>query len=134
MTDQEKVQIIERSGGYDMIGHHTIGPYCAISRDTKIHFALNNGSRSFRVAIYGAYNALGLIGSEGNGIAVFDEDNLFVVLDEHAKEQTGYFGPSQAQLDEFQRIINLTWDEFCALVRNHRRARPSVTGDGCFIY
>ena len=44
------------------------GQYTMVSRDHKVKF----GDRTFRVVLYGAYNAFGLIGPEKNGIAVLE--------------------------------------------------------------
>jgi hypothetical protein len=72
-----------------------VGPYTYISRNE----VLEHSGRKFRIVLYGAYNAKGLIGSECNGICILDDDLLNVVLDEHGKEETGYFGPSEQQLE-----------------------------------
>ena len=73
--------------------------------------------------VCGAYNAFGLIGPEHNGIVILDEDNLCVVLDRHAEQQTGYFGPSNGQLAEAKRITELGWDAFVAFCVRHPRCR-----------
>ena len=54
--------------------------------------------RKFRLLLYGAYNACGLIGSEYNGVAVLDEYARNVVADNIAQESSGYFGPSVKQI------------------------------------
>ena len=109
---------------------NNIGPYMGASFDQQIAF----GNRRFRVALYGAFNAMGLIGSEMNGIVIFDQNRMMVVLDEHCREDCGYYGPSQRQIEEFERICNMNEKEFCDFVRNHRNARPVVDINGVFYY
>lgn len=88
--------------------------------------------RLFKIVIAGARNA-GIIGPEDNGIAILDDDHNAVVLDNHVKESTGYFGPSANQLAEFQRIMGMDWKAFTDFVRNHPRYRegsvPDVNAD-----
>jgi hypothetical protein len=79
--------------------------------------------RSFRVVLYGAYDAFGLIGSECNGIAILDEDHREVLTDEIAIEATGYFGPSESQVRVFETITGLKWAEFKEMVNTSRRRR-----------
>lgn len=90
-----------------------LGPYMGVTRDKVVTFKINRKySRSFRVIVYGAYNAMGLIGSEHNGIAVLDEDNRAIVCDRIAEEDSGYFGPSKRQLELFDDIAKLSWPAF----------------------
>lgn len=104
--------------------NNNIGPYMGISRRESKTFG-NNG-RTFTIAVYGAYNAMGLIGSEGNGIVVLDEDNLLVVCDEIAKESSGWFGPSTAQIVEFLRLVNRSWTSFQQFINDHPRTRQPI--------
>jgi hypothetical protein len=78
---------------------------------------------NYRVITYEAYNAMGLIGPEMNGIAILDELNKSVVLDEHLKQQSGYFGASKSQLVEAERIVNLDEDDLKDFIDNHERKR-----------
>lgn len=80
------------------------------------------GGRLFKVVIAGAYDA-GIVGSEHNGIAILDENNLRVVLDQHAKESSGYFGPSARQKAEFDRIMEMDWTNFSKFCRDHPQFR-----------
>jgi hypothetical protein len=90
-----------------------LGPYVGVTRDKTINFKINRKhSRAFRVIVYGAYDAFGLIGSEKNGIAVLDEDNRSILCDEIAREDSGYFGPSKRQLALFDDITALSWPHF----------------------
>lgn len=99
------------------------GPYVGISRDDKVSFGRGKAKRTFRVLVYGAYNAMGLIGSEANGIAILDEDRLQVLADEIACMNTGWFGPSQGQTQLFDRITKLDWANFRDLVNTSGRNR-----------
>ena len=56
-----------------------VGPYTKVVRDSK--WTPDGSPVEIRGIIYGAYNAHGLIGSEYNGIALFDETNLQVITD-----------------------------------------------------
>lgn len=104
----------------------SVGPYTGVTRDKVIKFKNGRKSRAFRVLIYGAYNAYGLIGSEKNGIAVLDEDNRSVLCDEIARESSGYFGPSDRQLESFASITSMPWSEFRELINAHDRARYTI--------
>lgn len=84
--------------------------------------------RLFKVVIAGARNA-GIIGSEDNGIVVLDEDNQAIALDNHVKESTGYFGPSERQWAEFRRIMAMDWAAFSEFVREHPRYREGTVPD-----
>jgi hypothetical protein len=99
-----------------------VGPYTYVSRDE----VLEHAGRKFRIVLYGAYNAKGLIGSECNGICILDDDLLNVVLDEHGKEETGYFGPSEQQLEEYERLLVLPTSAFVEFVNSHPRTRQPI--------
>jgi hypothetical protein len=96
-----------------------------ISAEATVKFSVTEKTvRTFRILVYGAYNAYGLIGSEANGILILDEDYLKVVLDEHFVESSGYFGPSERQLAEWERLVGLqTFKKFADFVNAHPRAR-----------
>lgn len=97
----------------------SVGQYAMVSRDsTRACYG-----RTLRIVLYGAYNAMGLIGPEKNGIAVLDEDARNVVLDEHYIEDTGYFGPSRRQLVEYSRILDMTDSELEEFIHTHPRRR-----------
>jgi hypothetical protein len=69
---------------------------------------------------------MGLIGTECNGICILDEDLKQVVLDEHCKEETGYFGTTERQQAEFERLLSLSADGFVDFVNTHPRTRQPV--------
>jgi hypothetical protein len=97
----------------------SVGQYEMVSRD----LTRTCGNRTLRIVLYGAYNALGLIGPEGNGIAILDEDERNVILDEHCKEDTGYFGPSRRQILEYARIMDMTDEQLEDFIMEHPRTR-----------
>lgn len=78
---------------------------------------------NFIIGYATAYNAFGLIGSECNGIFVLNESRKTVVLDEHMRADTGYFGPTQAHLRELDRLEHLPDQEFVDFVCAHPRTR-----------
>ena len=100
--------------------------YAGVGSRTKLVFDTPDGERHFLMAIYGAFNAFGLIGSEKNGIVIFDDDSKQVLLDEHEIADSGYFGPTRDQMVEFSRLMKTSWDEFQDFVNNHPRARFSI--------
>ena len=91
-----------------------------VSRQDVITFP--NG-RSFKIVLYAAYVAHGLYGPENNGIAILDEDNRQVVLDQHVRIGSGYYGPSPTQLSEFQRIKDMPWEQFEHFMVSNERYR-----------
>ena len=78
---------------------------------------------TYIIGIAGAYNAYGMIGPEHNGIFILDDDAKRVVLDRHCEEQSGYFGPSQAQWAEMKRVAELPTTAFKNFCRNNPRYR-----------
>lgn len=104
-----------------------LGPYMGVTRDKVINFKINRkSSRSFRVIVYGAYNAMGLIGSEHNGIAILDEDNRTVLCDRITEESSGYFGPSKNQLESFDNFAAMPWGEFKDFINSNSRTRYQI--------
>jgi hypothetical protein len=102
---------------------NSVGQYTMVSLDKTLKF----GRRSFRVVVYGAYNALGLIGPENNGIAVLDEDRMQVILDGHCPQDNGYYGPSEAQASEWRRICGMDACEFVGFCNSHSMSREPVS-------
>jgi len=101
-------------------------PYMGIQFDRLVEFSTLQGVRRFRVFTYQAYNANGLIGSEVNGICIADDDKRRVVCDGIAKQDSGYFGASQAQFDEAERICAMDWPTFMAFVNAHPNVRDAL--------
>lgn len=96
-----------------------VGPFEKVSRDEIREF----GDQKFRIVLYGAYNAMGLIGSEFNGVAVLWENQRQVVCDNLCKIDSGYFGPSKEQIAFFDNMMKCDVAEFESIVNNSDRAR-----------
>ncbi len=112
-----------RFGSYGI--ENQIGPYhYADGAIQDIELDKSDGSkRHFKLVIAGAYNAYGLIGSECNGILILDDDNKLVILDEHARADSGYYGPTNHQIDEFEKLCKMDYEQFMAFCRSHPRSR-----------
>lgn len=98
-----------------------IGNYCY--QGPEHLFRRRAGKHIFVVGFATAYNALGLIGSEKNGIFVLNETKRDVVLDEHLRIDTGWFGPQPPHLAELKRLKALPAPAFLAWIKSHPRAR-----------
>lgn len=96
----------------------TIHPYVGVTHE------FTRGD--YHVFCYSAYNAMGLIGSESNGICVCNVKRKDVVCDEIAKEQTGYFGPSTQRLEVFEKMRAMEDEEFYRFVNAQRRLRYNI--------
>jgi len=99
-----------------------VGPFMGVQKDQIITF----GERKFRVVLYAAYNAFGLIGSERNGVAVLDENKRAVLLDGEAQIDSGYFGASEAQFKRFDEVVNMPWPQFQTWVNAHENKRFDI--------
>jgi len=99
----------------NILSYPSVGRYMGVTRDEI--------RGQYRIIVYGALNAYGLIGPEINGIAVLDEDERVVLLDRHAQQDTGYFGPSREQVKEFERLVNLPYEELTEFVESHPNYR-----------
>lgn len=107
----------------DLHSRKNIAPYMYVSADAIKE--LSDG-RKFRVIIYGAYNALGLIGTECNGIAILNEIERDVVADEVLKANSGYDTPTLLQKKAFNTLINATDAKFIEYVNTRERLRYSI--------
>jgi hypothetical protein len=88
-----------------------------------VRFKVKGKTRTFIVGIANAYNAFGLIGSEHNGIAVLDEDNRCVVLDQHERNNSGWCEPPANQRNALRSICSMSWSAFKAFCEGHPRFR-----------
>lgn len=104
-----------------ILSNPRVGPYMGVSHDVT--------RGRYRLMVYGAYNAFGLIGSEHNGIAVLDNQDMCVVADRLFQQDSGYYGPSQRQLDALRFLQTCTPDQFCAAINESGRNRHDVTAD-----
>jgi hypothetical protein len=97
-----------------------IGPY--MHGAGAIFHRVVNGAE-YIVGIASAYNAFGLIGPENNGIFVLDETNKRVLTDQIMKAETGYYGPTQAQWEEYMRAMELPAKAFIKWIETSPRFR-----------
>jgi len=86
------------------------------------------GGRVFTIVIAGAHD-VGIIASESNGIVIFDENFGNVVLSNHVQEASGYDGPSQRQIHELNRILDMDWKEFTTFVKQNPYYRKGSVPD-----
>ncbi len=109
-----------------------VGPYVGVQRDVPMKFTMPDACtvRHFRVLLYAAYNAMGLIGSEGNGICILDEDNKEVLCDELAKIDSGYFGASATQQATLRYLVGGSWTTFRSTVNTSPRRRWMIDAYG----
>lgn len=99
----------------------SLGPYTWVSADTT--------RGRYRLAVYGAFNAFGLIGSEHNGIVVLDNVDMCVVADRLFQQDSGYFGPSASQMKALQTMLTCSPREFCNIVNSSGRNRHTIHTD-----
>lgn len=98
-----------------------VGPYMGVVKDETRQF--KDGPK-LRFIMYRAYNAMGLIGSECNGIVVLNEDKMNVVADEIAKADSGYSMPTQVQLQVWEVFTKTgSWTAVRNLIASSRRCR-----------
>ncbi|MFK4135914.1 hypothetical protein ACI2KR_27070 [Pseudomonas luteola] len=97
--------------------HPTVSQFAGVTYDQTRDFGTNG---SYRVMVYAAYNAFGLIGPERNGIAVIQLEGSSgrVVADSIAQADSGYFGPSNEQVKLFEEIKDMSWETFRAFVNS----------------
>jgi len=98
-----------------------VGPFVGVSRDEI--FTPEGGDRKLRMLLYGAYDAFGLIGSECNGVAILDEDNKQVLVDELGKADSGYHGPTRMQEAMFTGLRNASWEHIKDVINDSPRDR-----------
>ena len=97
-----------------------IGPFTGVEYDIRVTFS---PKKVFRIATYQAYNAMGLIGSESNGIVVLNEGSKSVVCDEIMKESSGYFGASEKQFRGVMDLVGMTYANFRKVINAQPRLR-----------
>ena len=100
----------------------SIGPFCGVTLDKT----RKCGGRTYRLLVYRAYNAFGLIGSEFNGIAVLNEEDKNVVTDNIAKCSSGYDVPTREQIEEYTRLLRCSDKEFRETVNSSSRNRYEI--------
>ena len=110
------------------------GRYEAISQGQEITFKVGKTLRKFTVIVSNCWSAFGAYMPEYNGICIFDDDNGLVVLDRHLQQTTGYHGPNAKQVDEYERIVKMSWSDFKALINNNSRSRINLDSRNQIIY
>lgn len=93
-----------------------VAKYEIVSRDKII--TLNN--QKFRIILYGAINAGGLIGPEMNGIAILNEEEKTICADGFERIDSGYFGPSSKQIEKFEEVCKMNFIQLQALVNTSK--------------
>jgi hypothetical protein len=78
---------------------------------------------TFIIGFATAYNAFGLVGSEKNGIFVLNKTKHDVVLDEHMRVGSGWYGPNAHHLAELQKLKAMPAAELIGWIAGHPRAR-----------
>ena len=73
----------------------SLKPFTGVQFEKEVTFKVNGKDRHFHLFTYQAYDAMGLVGCEMNGVAICDADKRQVLCDEIKKQGTGYFGASQ---------------------------------------
>jgi hypothetical protein len=96
-----------------MFTNNNIGPYMGVSIDKT--------RGRYRLCIYSAYNAMGLIGTEYNGIVVLDDQDMQVVAD---KIDCG-MGIVQ-QHNTLQYLLHCSPEEFCKRINDSSRSRYDI--------
>jgi hypothetical protein len=99
----------------------SVGPYTWVSKDVT--------RGRYRLVVYGAFNAFGLIGSEHNGIAVLDNVDMCVVADKLFCADSGYFGPSASQMRGLQHLLTCSPKDFCNTINSSGRNRHTIHTD-----
>lgn len=90
-----------------------IGPYTSVVADKS--------RGRYRLAIYQAYNALGLIGTEYNGIVVLDDEDKQVIAD---NIDVG-LGLVQ-QRNTLMYLMHCSPGEFCKKINDSSRSRYDI--------
>ena len=104
-------------------------PFVGVEWEHKRTFP--NGKRAHIIA-YRAYNAMGLIGSECNGVAVvaLPSDRRRkggqVITDELGCISSGWSGLTQEQLDLAYKLAVCTWEEFSEIVNASPKRRCMI--------
>jgi PAS domain-containing protein len=107
-------------------------PFVGVELDEVRALHVGRKTRRFRVFTYQAYNAMGLIGTECNGIAVCDEDHRAVVCDELCRESSGWSGASLLQAEFFRKLVDMEDEDFIRTVNESPRLRSPQWLEGIY--
>jgi hypothetical protein len=106
------------------LGPVRVGQFTGVDFDEQLTlFVGEGGYRTFRIITYQAYNAMGLIGSEMNGVAILDEERREVLAADIAKEPSGFYGVSKRQWEKAHEIMLMVWGELQVTIREAEKAR-----------
>jgi hypothetical protein len=105
--------------------HPQVSQFVGVTSDHTLDFGAKG---KFRVLVYAAYSAHGLIGPEKNGIAIIalEGEGGRVVVDEIEIAPSGYNGPSAQQIFKFGEILSMKWPEFQNMVNESDRCRFNI--------
>lgn len=100
-----------------------VGPYMYTRGD-------HTRADRYRLVLYGAYNAHGLIGSEYNGIAVLDDNRRQVWCDNIGRQPSGWYTPEAEApavlVKLFEKMKAMTTDELISFVNSQKHCRYKV--------
>jgi hypothetical protein len=99
------------------------GQYVGVSLDTTRRIK----GHTIRIVVYGAYDAMGLIGSQHNGVAVLldDPSHKQVLVDGMAQAPSGWYAPSKDQITLFNTLETMPVGKFIRAITTHPRSRFS---------
>lgn len=109
-----------------ILEYPSMGPLLGITHRREVCHTIGGEKRKFSVVVSAAYNAYGLIGPERNGVAVLDEDNKTVLLDRHACQLSGYYGPSLRQIEEWKRVCEMSAESFVRFCDENKERRYQI--------
>lgn len=90
-----------------------LGPYLGVIEDKT--------RGRYRLAIYQAYNAMGLIGTEYNGIVVLDNELMQVVAD-----NIGVGTGARAQMELLRNLLQASPEVFAKTINDSSRSRYDI--------
>ena len=100
-----------------------LGQYVGIRRQ----FTRTINKKKILVAIYSAYDALGLIGSEYNGVVVLNATDMKVVMDGEGRCESGWFGSTSKQRHIFDQLVTMIKPQFLRYLRSCDGYRGDAT-------
>jgi len=117
---------------YSGIAMPKVGPYEAVTAQFTRKVRVDGKLHTFLIVTYGAYNAMGLIGTERNGVAILNATAMCVVLDDEAKQSGGwYYGFSVASdtkaRTRAKELYVMPMREFREFIVSHPRYRGRMS-------
>jgi len=119
MTQAQRVSVFQTDPCTLLNMYPRVGPYMGVTFDDT--------RGQYRIIVYAAFDAMGLIGTEKNGIAVLDNDRMLVLADELVIGN-GYDGGSTklAQHEMAELMLGMSDDDFANLINNSGRNRYEI--------